>query len=92
MAEFTTEEKLLAQKFTELNIKPKFDTKEDLAGWLAAYNVSATGVKTEPSTTVNTVTSSQQPRISCFFGDSNLKGEATYVQWVVEVKRLQKEK
>ena len=70
MAEFTTEEeKLLAHKFKELNIKQKFDTKEDLAGWLAAYNASATGVKTEPSTTVTTVTSSQQPRISCFFGD-----------------------
>ena len=37
------------------------------------------------------VSSTQKPRISIFYGD-NLKGEATYAQWVYEVKCLLIEK
>ena len=52
-------------------------------------------MKVEPTTTsataTTTVTTTQQPRISLFYGD-NVKGEATYAQWVYEVKCLLLEK
>lgn len=95
MAELTQEEsaKLIAA-FNKLKIKPKADTAEDLEQWLKSFSTEAS-VKVEPgaqaSTTTTVVTSSQQPRISLFYGD-NIKGEATYAQWVYEVKCLLLEK
>ena len=95
MAELTQEEsaKLIAV-FNKLKIKPKADTAEDLEQWLKSFSTEGS-VKVEPgaqtSTTTTVVTSSQQPRISLFYGD-NIKGEATYAQWVYEVKCLLLEK
>lgn len=97
MAELTQEEsKNLIAAFNKLKIKPKADTAEDLEQWLKSYSTEA-AVKVEPgaeaasTTTTTVVTSSQQPRISLFYGD-NIKGEATYAQWVYEVKCLLLEK
>lgn len=91
MAELSEDEgKQLALIFNQLKIKPKFDTKEDLENWLKSY---ATTVKTEPTTatTTTSTTYTQQPRISLFYGDK-VKGEASYDQWVYEVKCLLLEK
>lgn len=91
MAELTEEEgKKLIEAFNKLKIKPKADTAEDLQTWLNAYSG---GVKAEPGTALSpgTVMTSQQPRISLFYGD-NVKGEATYAQWVYEVRCLLLEK
>ena len=105
MAEITEAEgKKLIEAFNKLKIKPKADTPEDLQTWLKAY----AGVKVEPvvssggtpgTTTSSTVAgasggpiyTSQYPRISIFYGDK-VKGEATYAQWVYEVKSLLQEK
>lgn len=88
------EGKQLIEAFNKLKIKPKFDTTEDLQTWLKEYGAQQT-VKVEPTTTsaaaTTTVTTTQQPRISLFYGD-NIKGEATYAQWVYEVKCLLLEK
>lgn len=95
MAELTVEEsKQLIDAFNKLKVKPKADSPEDLELWLKAFGTEGS-VKTEPGTHDTTpktvVTSSQQPRISLFYGD-NIKGEATYAQWVYEVKCLLIEK
>ena len=46
MATFTEEEqKKLIEKLKELDVKPKFDTKEDLETWLKDFGK----VKVEPS-------------------------------------------
>ena len=101
MAELTEEEgKKLIEAFHKLKLKPKADTPQDLELWLKAFS----GVKAEPGvptdgatggtsggTSKETVVTTQQPRISCFFGDK-VKGEASYAQWVYEVKCLLKEK
>lgn len=87
MADLTEDDgKKLAQIFNQLKIKSKFDTKEDLENWLQSY---ATTVKTEPTiaATTTSATYTQQPRISLFYGDK-VKGEASYDQWVYEVKCL----
>lgn len=93
MAELTEEEsaKLIAA-FNKLKIKPKADTAEDLEQWLKTFGTEGS-VKVEPGAQASTtvITSSQQPRISLFYGD-NIKGEATYAQWVYEVKCLLLEK
>ena len=94
MAELTEEEsaKLIAA-FNKLKIKPKVDTAEDLEQWLKSFGKEGS-VKVEPgaqASTATVITSSQQPRISLFYGD-NIKGEATYAQWVYEVKCLLLEK
>lgn len=95
MAGLSEEEgKQLIEAFNKLKIKPKFDTTEDLQSWLKEYGAQQT-VKVEPTTTsataTTTVTTTQQQRISLFYGD-NIKGEATYAQWVYEVKCLLLEK
>ena len=95
MAELSEQEgKQLIEAFNKLKIKPKFDTTEDLQTWLKEYGAQQT-VKVEPTTTsataTTTVTTTQQPRISLFYGD-NVKGEATYAQWVYKVKCLLLEK
>lgn len=94
MTTFTEEEgKSLLEKFKELNVKPKFDTKDDLETWLKEFGGDPT-IKIEPkdpSTSSSFTLSSQFPRISLFYGD-NVKGEATYPQWVYEVKCLLAEK
>ena len=46
---------------------------------------------TSGGTSKETVVTTQQPHISCFFGDK-VKEEASYAQWVYEVKYLWKEK
>lgn len=95
MAELTQEEsaKLIAA-FNKLKIKPKADTAEDLEQWSKLFSIEGS-VKVEPgaqtSTTSTVVTSSQQTRISIFYGD-NIKGKATDAQWVYEVKCLLLEK
>ena len=94
MTDLTKEEsdKLIAA-LNKLKIKPKADTPEDLELWLKTYGTEA-AVKKEPvdvETTKTVVSSTQQPRISIFYGD-NVKGEATYAQWVYEVKCLLIEK
>lgn len=94
MTDLTKEEsdKLIAA-LNKLKIKPKADTPEDLELWLKAYGAEA-AIKKEPvdvETTKTVVSSTQQPRISIFYGD-NVKGEATYAQWVYEVKCLLIEK
>ena len=104
MAELTEEEgKNLIEAFNKLKIKPKADTPADLEAWLKAFG----GVKAEPSgptgdthgatsggtaggTSKETIVTSQHPRISYFYGDK-VKGEATYAQWVYEVKCLLQE-
>lgn len=95
MADLTEEEgRQLVDAFNKLKLKPKCDTKDDLEGWLKSYS-AAPVVKTEPVTTATTTTitslSQQQPRISLFYGDK-IKGEASYDQWVYEVRCLLIEK
>ena len=105
MAELTEEEgKKLIEAFNKFKLKPKADTPQDLELWLKAFS----GVKAEPGVPTDgamggtsggtaggsskeTVVTTQQPSISCFFGDK-VKGEASYAQWVYEVKCLLKEK
>ena len=105
MAELTKEEgKNLIEAFNKLKIKPKADTPADLEALLKAFG----GVKAQPSgatgdthdttsggiavgTSKETIVTSQHPRISIVYGDK-FKGEATYAQWVYEVKCLLQEK
>lgn len=100
MSDLTQEEiAKLVEAFNKLKVKPKADTPEDLELWLKGFG-KETEVKVEPGvvkgstleekikTSVSTV---HQPRISLFYGD-NSKGEATYAQWVYEVKCLLLEK
>ena len=92
MAELTQEQsaKLIAA-FNKLKIKPKADTAEDLEQWLKSFSTEGF-VKVEPRAYPSTVvTSSQQPRISQFYGN-NIKGDVSYTQWVYEVKCLLLEK
>ena len=98
MSDLTEEEGAkLIEAFNKLKLKPKVDTSEDSESWLKSYAAEA-AVKTEPGTTTATttaaatvVTTNQQPRISLLYGDK-VKGEATYAQWVYEVKCLLIEK
>lgn len=97
MTDLTKEEsEKLIEAFNKLKLRPKADTAEDLKSWLKSYSEEGT-VKAEPGTalgaasTHTVVSTSQQPRISLFYGD-NVKGEATYSQWVYEVKCLLLEK
>lgn len=93
MSELTEQEgKQLVEAFNKLKVKPKFDTTDELDSWLKAYSAGPS-VKPEPGMSTTTVVSAygQQPRISLFFGD-NVKGEASYSQWVYEVKCLLVEK
>lgn len=105
MAELTEEEgKKLIEAFNKLKLKPKADTPQDLELWLKAFSevkaepgvptdgtVGGTVSGTSGGASKETVVTTQQPRISCFFGDK-VKGEASYAQWVYEVKCLLKEK
>ena len=71
-----------------------------MEAWLKSYSTASDrSVKIEPGVTtgtdlgalsVTTVATNQQPRISLFYGDK-VKGQATYDQWVYEVKCLFKE-
>lgn len=94
MADLTKEEgEQLVEVLNRLKIKPKFDTAEELQNWLTSYGADPS-VKTEPGEPVTTTVTAKiphRPRISLFFGD-NVKGEATYAQWVYEVKCLLIEK
>lgn len=101
-ADLTEQEgKLLVETFNQSTLKPKFDTKEYLEAWLKSYRTeSDKSVKTEPgvtsgtgpgATSITTVATNQQPKISLVNGDK-VKGEATYDQWVYEVKCLLIEK
>ena len=94
MADLTKEEgEQLVEVLNRLKIKPKFETAEDLQNWLTSYGADSS-VKTEPGEPVTTSVTAKlpnRPRICLFFGD-NVKGEATYAQWVYEVKCLLTEK
>lgn len=84
-ADLTEEEgKLLVEKFRQLKLMPRFDTKEDLEAWLKSYGTES-DKKTEPGvttgtgpgeTSVTSVATNQQPRISLFYG-VKLKGGST---------------
>ena len=69
------EQKALIEKFKELDIKQKFDTKEDLEAWLKDFG----RVKVDPVASGTTSYVYQFPRISLFYGD-NVKGEASFPQ------------
>lgn len=91
------EDQKLLDAFKALNIKPKADTAEELKAWLTDYgsvkeeNVTEPVPKTEVK---QVITSSHQPRISIFYGDTDslTKGEVTYDQWKYEVQSLMYEK
>ena len=86
----------LVEAFNKLKVKPKADTPEDLENWLKAFG-KETEIKKEPEPTESiektksTISSVHQPRISLFYGDSS-KGEASYAQWVYEIRCLTLEK
>ena len=85
MAELTKEEgEFLAEVFNKLKIKPQFDTAKYLQN-------RPTANYADPSTTTVTAKIPHRQRISLLFGD-NVKGEATYAQWVYEAKYLLIEK
>lgn len=94
MADFSQEEVTkLVEALKTLKVKPKTDTPEDLELWLKAYGAEQE-VKKEPGvveTKTTVVAAPHHPRISLFYGD-NIKGEASYAQWVYEVKCLLREK
>ena len=88
MTTFTEEEEeLLIEKFKELGVKPKFDTKDDLENWLKEFG-GGSKVKVEPMAKVDPVTSvspglsNRFPRISLFVGD--VKGEDSFPQWMYD--------
>ena len=101
MAELTPDEiTKLVEAFNKLKVKPKADTPEDLELWLTEFGKrkeSQIKVETKEESssevkTKTTFTTVHPPRISLFYGDDDKKGEATYAQWVYEVKCLLLEK
>jgi len=84
----TEEDQQLLDMFKVLKVKPKTDSPEDLHRWLSEFG-SREARQDVPSTQPITI-SSQQPRLSIFFGDTDsvTKGEVTYDQWKYEVKSL----
>ena len=97
--EFTDEEvQNILGAFKALKVKPKADTPEDFAKWMADFTASmeAFPVKEEPTSSHATasiasghihVTFPHELRISVFSGDS--KSEASYELWRYEVTCLQ---
>ena len=82
----------MIEKFKELDVKPKFDTKEDLKTWLKDFGkVKVEPSKVDPVASGTASYSNQFPRISLFYGD-NVKDEASFPQWMYEVKCLLLEK
>jgi hypothetical protein len=109
MAEFTKEEsKKLIEAFQKLELKPKFDSPEELATWLeelASHAATAGNVKHESGgatadtatiapviTPVITPVNAQYPRISVFSGDCSKPSDTTYDLWKYEVKCLMADK
>ena len=82
----------LVEAFNKLKVKTKADTLEDLENWLKAFG-KETKIKKEPEPTESiektktTVSSVHLPHKSHFNGDSS-KGEASYAQWVYEIRCL----
>ncbi|KAL3841536.1 hypothetical protein ACJMK2_019663 [Sinanodonta woodiana] len=97
--EFTDEEvQNILGAFKALKVKPKADTPEDFAKWMADFtgSMGAFPVKEEPASSHATasiasghihVTFPHELRISVFSGDS--KSEASYELWRYEVTCLQ---
>lgn len=94
--EFNEEEKAqLIQRFVELGVKPKADTKEEFQNWMAsivAQGVAAPEGEAKPI--IQTVSSKEHiPRIPIFTGATPTKSEhVSFDVWQYEIKCLIKSK
>ena len=96
MAQVTDEERKLLDAFKALQVMPKADSPEDLKAWIREYSEHieekpAPQAPAAVATAPITITSSH-PRLSIFYGNADSKGEATYEQWIYEVRSLVEEK
>ena len=91
-SDFTEEEKKLIASFRHLKVTPKADTPADLQTWIKDNGHTLCGATaTDPSAAAAHITvNNYQPRLPIFYGDTETltKGEATYKQWIQEVRLL----